>query len=436
VAQALRRRCHDERGVVLVIVAIMMTVFLGMAALAIDVGYFDQQQRQAQSAADAAALAGAAGIPASTTCTGTCTTTAQTAVNTYVNANMSGATNVVTYPSAGQIQVRVTQTVNSIFGRFLGRNSATVGASATAQATGGTATSSSCATPGNACYAVFAKDPSCSGAGVSFGGGTHIAGGVASAGALSVGGGGSTYGPTYFGSACTVSPSGYAGQNNTFGNVGGSPQSPPPTTGWPIDYSVDFPPCTGAACTGPGGTPSFCTQSSTSTSWALVSYYPYTLTSNNIYCGVGTGTASTPSTWNGAISASQTGSGVVESSYVAGSLTIGGGSNLEACGYAVAGYTASGCAAAVPAPATTNYPLAYVVGTGTSFSDPGGGTGFVGDVFAPNGAINFGGGGNSVFFLEGQDVTFSGGGDTSDTGDGASISGGSSSSSGSVSLIQ
>jgi Flp pilus assembly protein TadG len=434
-AAALRRRRRDERGVVLVIVAIMMTVFLGMAALAIDVGYFDQQERQAQSAADAAALAAAAGLP-TTTCTGTCTTTAQTTVNTYVADNMSGATNVVTFPSAGQVQVRVTQTVNSIFGRFLGKNSTTVGASATAQATGGTATASSCATPGNACYAVFAKDPSCSGAGASFGGGTHIAGGVASAGALSVGGGGSSYGPTYYGSACTVSPSGYAAQSNTFGNTGGAPQAPPPTTAWPIDYSVDFPPCSGAACTGPGGTPSFCTQASTATSWALVSYYPYTLTSNDIYCGVGTGTASTPSTWNGAISAAQTGSPAIEASYVAGSLTIGGGSNLEACGYAVAGYTASGCDPGVPKPATTNYPLAYVVGTGTSFSDPGGGTGFVGDVFAPNGAINFGGGGNSVFFLEAQDVTFSGGGDTSDTGDGSSISGGSSTSSGSVTLIQ
>jgi Flp pilus assembly protein TadG len=434
--EAAGRRVREERGVVLVIVAIMMTVFLGMAALAIDIGYFDQQQRQAQSAADAAALAAAPGLP--TTWLGnTCPSTAQTAVNTYVAANMSGATNVISCPAVGQITVRVTQTVASIFGRFLGSNSATVGASATAQATGGTATSASCSSPGNTCYAIFAKDTSCSGAGVSFGGGTHIAGGVASSGALSVGGGGSSYGPTYYGSGCTVSPSGYLGQNNTFGNAGGAPQSPPPTTSWPIDYSVDFPPCAGAACTGPGGTPSFCTQASASTSWTLVSYFPGTLTSGNIYCGVGTGIASTPSTWNGAISASQTGSGAIESSYVAGSVTIGGGSSLKACGYVTAGYKASDCSAAVPTPITTNYPLAYVLGTGTAFNDPGGGGDFTGDVFAPNGAITFGGGGNVVLFLEAQDVTFAGGGDKGPVkGDGSSITGGTSSSSGSVSLVQ
>jgi len=415
---------------VLVLVAIMMTAFMGMAAIAIDVGSLDQAQRQAQGAADAAALAGAQVLS-------TGQSNATTYATNYVAANMSSATPTITFPTSTQVKVTVNLNSPTFFGRYLvGKSTEPVSASATAQATAGTATSASCSTPGSTCYAIFAKDSSCSGAGVSFGGGTHIAGGVASNGALSVGGGGSTYGPTYFGSGCTVSPSGYQGQNNTFGNTGGVPQSPPPTTAWPIDYSVDFPACTGSACTGPGGTPSFCTQASTSASWSMVSYYPYTLTSGNIYCGVGTGTASTPSTWNGAISAAQTGSGAIESSYVAGSLTIVGGSNLEACGYAVAGYTVSGCNASVPTPTTTNYPLAYGVGTGTPFSDPGGGTGFIGDVFAPNGAINFGGGGNSVFFLEAQDVTFSGGGDKSDTGDGASISGGGGASSGSVSLVQ
>ena len=50
----------NNRGQILVLVAISLVVLLGFAALAIDVGYFYHTKNQLQGAADAAALAGAA----------------------------------------------------------------------------------------------------------------------------------------------------------------------------------------------------------------------------------------------------------------------------------------------------------------------------------------------------------------------------------------
>ncbi len=52
-------RRTGEAGQVLPLVAICLAVLMGFAALAVDVGYLQYQQRQQQSAADAAALAGA-----------------------------------------------------------------------------------------------------------------------------------------------------------------------------------------------------------------------------------------------------------------------------------------------------------------------------------------------------------------------------------------
>jgi hypothetical protein len=56
-------RRADERGVVLVWSAIMLTVLIGCAALAIDVSMWHVQQTRQQKAADAAALAGAVSYP-------------------------------------------------------------------------------------------------------------------------------------------------------------------------------------------------------------------------------------------------------------------------------------------------------------------------------------------------------------------------------------
>jgi hypothetical protein len=285
-------------------------------------------------------------------------------------------------------------------------------------------------------------DSSCSTYDINFsGGGSTITGGVQTNGSVESGGGGSSFlGPSIYGNG-----SGCNWNNSGGGNTFASPTvAQAPTTIWPINYATDFPSCTGSGCTGPcdvtttpcpagDSTPSFCTTATNAASETLDSYYPYTLTSGNIYCDVGGGTAATPTTWNGAITANQSGT-AIESSFVAGSVTVGGGSSLTACGYSTSGYAASGCNSTVP-PTTYNYPLIYAVDIGgTPINIPGGGGTFLGDLFAPNGTISFGGGGDTTTFLEGQQVVYVGGGLT---GDGPSDNGtGSTSSSGSESLIQ
>ena len=61
----------SEKGAVLILVALGMIVFLGLAALVIDVGYLYLTKNQLHVAADGAALAGATQIVSSTDCTPT-----------------------------------------------------------------------------------------------------------------------------------------------------------------------------------------------------------------------------------------------------------------------------------------------------------------------------------------------------------------------------
>ena len=49
----------DERGFALVFLGLTIVVFLGFAALAVDIGYLYAARNELQNAADAAALAGA-----------------------------------------------------------------------------------------------------------------------------------------------------------------------------------------------------------------------------------------------------------------------------------------------------------------------------------------------------------------------------------------
>lgn len=422
----LCRRGGEQSGAVLLVVAVLMTAILASAALAIDVGSFYHAQRQAQAAADAGALAAAQDMASSGSATATNdgTTIAQT--------NYPGATVTVSEPTTNEAKVIVNASTPSFLGRALGLTSAKVSATAVAGVTG---VLKQCTNPGSSCYAIFAMDTSCSNNPISFsGGGTTINGAMWSNGSISVSGTGSSFGPTFYGSNCSVKASG-----DTFSS---GPTPSPPQMQWPIDYSTDFPACGGTgelSCTGPCDvsttpcpaanlTPSFCTEASNATSWTISS----TLQSGNIYCDVGTGTASDPSTWNGAITV-KAGATLIESSYVSGSITFdGSGSTLEACGYSISGYLASGCNSTIPAPVTRNYPLAYLTGTG--FVINGSGASLTGDVFAPNGLLAWNGSGSSVTgFFEGQDVTLDGG---NVTGDGPTGGTWGTSFTGSVSLLQ
>src|SRR5689334_5944994 len=57
------KSARDERGVVVVWMAIMIVVFLGVAAFSVDIAYWHLVQGRQQRAADAAALAGAVSWP-------------------------------------------------------------------------------------------------------------------------------------------------------------------------------------------------------------------------------------------------------------------------------------------------------------------------------------------------------------------------------------
>jgi Putative Flp pilus-assembly TadE/G-like len=401
-SRRLRSSAQGDRGAVLVIVAISLVVLLGMTALAIDLSSFYKAQRQAQTAADAGALAGAQDLVRSAT-------SASGDATTLARQNYPGATVTADATSTvNQITVSVKGTTPTFFGKILGLGNETVGARAVAGPTTGKSCSNPAAGSAN-CDAIFARDTSCSPSPISLsGGGLNIQGGIWSDGSVSQTGGNSTLsGPLTFG---TGSGCGWTGSTG-----GSQPVSAVPTT-WPIDYGLDFPACTGAACTGPiptGGTshtPSFCTLASTALTWS-----PTTVTSGNIYCAVGSGTPGDPSTWNGGLTITLVG-GTTEASYLGGSVTVhfSSSATMEPCGYGSAGYTSSGCNAAVPGPSvTTNYPLVYALGTGSAATLSGGaGSGTViGDVFAPNGLLSFGGGGAaSIGFLEGLDVSVSGGG--------------------------
>lgn len=61
------RARHRERGQVLPLVALCLAVLMAFAGLAVDVGYWEYQQREQQNAADAAALGGAQQLLYSTT---------------------------------------------------------------------------------------------------------------------------------------------------------------------------------------------------------------------------------------------------------------------------------------------------------------------------------------------------------------------------------
>jgi hypothetical protein len=324
--------------------------------------------------------------------------------------------------NANQIKVTVTITAPSYFGKLLGVTSATISASSVAQETPG---STACATPGNGCYAIFTSDSNCGTSnspsyGVTFNGqGNTITGGVHSNGGINLSGGGQSLGPTTYGTGanCTVKT---GGTGNTFAS-GPTAQDP---IGWPDDYSKVLTACGGSgqvACTGPGGTPSYCTQ-------ALANFdFPTNpIATDNVYCAFGTGTPSDPSTWTGLINFNS-GSFGAPSSPLQGTW-IGGTIEVGATSYLATQTT------------TPTYPVFYAVGSGNCSPPSSGGVCIAqksavnGAMFAPNGTIQFNGSGGTANFLESKDVTVLGG---NFTGNGPLDSGtGGSSSSGTGALVQ
>jgi Flp pilus assembly protein TadG len=429
----LRDRAGNQQGTVVVIVAILLTVCLGAGALAIDLSSARGSEQKAQSAADAAALAVSDAASSGTTIL----SQLQTVGQQMADANDPGQTVQVTAAApAGTYRVSVAGNSSGPFATGIGSHDPRVAATALAAVkqtvTSGISTSLSpttltstvtntstsytyavsntytpCTAQGSNCLAIYAAGTDCSGDGFNGVAGSDVVdGSVISSSSFQAGGGANSFaGPLWYSgsSGCTWASN---GGSNSFG--GGTPQTRTPVSGWPIDYSVDFPSCSGSSCKGPSNTPRFCSQSSTATTWNL------SVSAKNIYCAVGSGTPSQPSTWNGHIVIQN---GNDSDTFVGGSVSVqGGGINLTSpCGSPasspMAAWSASNCASNIPAPATTTYPMFYMTGTGTAIDLGGGSANFDGDSFAPNGNVTVSAGSVNCHFIEAQYVTIAAGSD-------------------------
>ena len=122
---------RDERGQTVVLIVVFMFVLLGMCAMAIDVGLWYQDKRAVQATADAAALAGASVLPVNYA-TAQTTADAQFAKNKKAGDTVA-ISNTSDLTAGDSVTVTVTRTAPSFFAKLLGKNSATI--TATAQAT-------------------------------------------------------------------------------------------------------------------------------------------------------------------------------------------------------------------------------------------------------------------------------------------------------------
>jgi hypothetical protein len=158
-------RLRHEAGQTVVLIAVLLPLFLGLGAIAVDIGYWYVVKKTAQDAADAAALAAAAELPDKFA--------AEQAAMTYVGANMPEASWSVEYPYvpdaddgvvAGvdptlpegvpdptKVKVVVEQRADTFFGRIFGLLEAVVSSRAVAERLN---------TDGNA--AIFAFSADCS----------------------------------------------------------------------------------------------------------------------------------------------------------------------------------------------------------------------------------------------------------------------------------
>ena len=120
-------RFRGEDGQSIVLVALGLTVIIGLCALVVDVGSWYREQRHVQIAADAAALAAAQDLPN----TGVATATA----SSYASNNVSGLNSwTPTFPCGGGacVDVRLSKPAPGYFSRLFDVDSVTVHAHARA----------------------------------------------------------------------------------------------------------------------------------------------------------------------------------------------------------------------------------------------------------------------------------------------------------------
>lgn len=136
----LIRRARDESGAVTVLVALLMTVVLGTAALVIDVGAAQARKAQLQDAADAAAMGLAqrcfeSALTMIAACDGGVTGNATAIASTYAVENVNDASAAVTAVqfTSNTVKVTLTSDQTSFFARIFDVTQLTVNTDATAK---------------------------------------------------------------------------------------------------------------------------------------------------------------------------------------------------------------------------------------------------------------------------------------------------------------
>jgi len=124
----LRRLHSRERGVALVLLALMLPVLAGMVSLVLDVGQLYEARRQVQTATDAAALAGAAYLPESPSAA--VAAAIDYAARNHVTIDPSDVEVYETHAANDTIRVTGVRNVGFGFARVLGMSQHDVNASA------------------------------------------------------------------------------------------------------------------------------------------------------------------------------------------------------------------------------------------------------------------------------------------------------------------
>lgn len=124
-------RFRDESGQAMVLVALLMTVLLGFAALALDLGFGYHQKSDLQTAADAAALATASQMP------GNSNATLRAIGKDYATRNLNDTEDTTITVNLDRIsrraQVTIRQPAKSYFSGVLSKDKKYVSATATAR---------------------------------------------------------------------------------------------------------------------------------------------------------------------------------------------------------------------------------------------------------------------------------------------------------------
>lgn len=145
---AVRADRSKEGGYVAVMTALLLIVFMGLAAFAVDVGRWYVVGQQEQRAADAAALAGVTSLPGDTSAADAAAQHFST-INGFANGGATTVTSGVDGSRSTRLRVTVSRTVDNIFGPLLGVRKTTVTRTAVADYAGPVPMGSPCNEFGN-----------------------------------------------------------------------------------------------------------------------------------------------------------------------------------------------------------------------------------------------------------------------------------------------